>query len=105
MFTRVFQRIEEVFTQIVDPMDASNASLVHMLEVDSNKLCETAEGLVGGKLVLEHVRQVVASLVENSKHQDVPPVPEMTVVDDRDEPTESEPEHQEEDAPAPSPSP
>ena len=105
MFTRVFQRIEEVFAQIVDPMDASNASLVHMVEVDSHKLCETAEGLVGGQLVLEHVRQVVASLVENSKHQDVPLVPEMTVVDDRDEPTESEPEHQEEDATAPSPSP
>ena len=106
MFARVFRSIEEVFSQIVKPMDATNAALLHILEVDSRQLCETAEGLVGGGLVLEQVRQVVTSMAERCKHQEAPqdtnseePLPEMTVIDDRDEPRADEPEHQnEEDA-------
>ena len=97
-----------MFAQIVEPMDTTNAAIVRMLEVDSRKLCETTEGLIGGGLVLKHVQQVVENMAEKCKHQDVPqdthtedPVPEMTVVDDRDEPTASEPEHQEEDTTAP----
>ena len=110
MFTRVFRCIEEVYVQTVEPMDATNESLVHMLEVDSAKLCETTEGLMNGKLVLERVRQVVASMIDKCKHKEdtqdqhiEEPVPEMTVIDDRDEPSKDEPEHQEDEHPESSP--